>query len=204
MTMRAQKRSLLGVNDAIPLPPIMDKQRDHYPFSVVWTTIPILSWVFPFVGHIGICDSQGRVYDFQGTYSIGDDQMLFGNPVKYWDVSPLFVPTFYARGPAEEPSKDDASAEAVRREIDQYDQALFNVIQHFQRTEKYNFFSNNCHAFVAAVLNAQPLAKRRESTVTVATHMFVNGTSVSFVRAFLALLPFALLCIFVICIASLV
>ncbi|KAF8288329.1 hypothetical protein TcBrA4_0016280 [Trypanosoma cruzi] len=66
---------------ALPLPPRIDPSEEHYPFCIVWTPIPVLSWIFPFIGHVGICDSAGRIHDFEGPYHIGVDKMLFGNPV---------------------------------------------------------------------------------------------------------------------------
>lgn len=32
---------------------------------------------------MGICDSEGKVHDFQGPYSIGVDNMAFGEPTRY-------------------------------------------------------------------------------------------------------------------------
>lgn len=37
-----------------------------YPMCIVWTPIPCLTWIFPFIGHIGITDSNGLIYDFAG------------------------------------------------------------------------------------------------------------------------------------------
>jgi hypothetical protein len=56
-----------SVEDCISLE---DPDRDLFPFSVVWAPIPVVSWVVPFLGHVGICDSQGRVWDFQKSQTI--------------------------------------------------------------------------------------------------------------------------------------
>jgi hypothetical protein len=53
---------------------------------VVWTPIPIISWVVPAIGHVGITDSRGTVYDFQGDFTIGREEMLFGEPKQKWAV----------------------------------------------------------------------------------------------------------------------
>lgn len=45
-----------------PLP----NYHHKYPYSIVWTTIPGLSWFLPTVGHVGICKSDGTIYDFLG------------------------------------------------------------------------------------------------------------------------------------------
>eukprot|EP00770_Monocercomonoides_exilis_P002050 MONOS_2034.1-p1 / transcript=MONOS_2034.1 / gene=MONOS_2034 / organism=Monocercomonoides_exilis_PA203 / gene_product=transmembrane protein / transcript_product=transmembrane protein / location=Mono_scaffold00039:132065-133191(+) / protein_length=204 / sequence_SO=supercontig / SO=protein_coding / is_pseudo=false len=69
------------VDDCINLE---DPERDLYPFSVVWTVIPFLTWLCPIVGHVGICDSQGRVWDFQKSKTIIIDRMKYHRPIKVW------------------------------------------------------------------------------------------------------------------------
>ena len=53
-----------------------------YQFSLVWAPIPILSWLVPFIGHLGICCSEGHIHDFQQHYSITVDAFLFGRPTR--------------------------------------------------------------------------------------------------------------------------
>ena len=48
--------------------PRVDPERDVYPFCIVWTPIPGLTWLLPFVGHMGVCDSAGVTHDFAGPY----------------------------------------------------------------------------------------------------------------------------------------
>lgn len=172
------------------LPPMIDTTNEHYPFCVVWSPIPLLTWVIPFIGHIGICDSAGRKYDFQGSYSIGEDRMLFSNPVKYWDVSRQYIPSFYA-------SFDDPSitpnAEDIRKEIQAYDEGLHQVITKFRQTQTYNLFTNNCHAFVASSMNVQQYTKGHSNAATVCLGMFFYGTYVSWRHFMAATLPFFLL-----------
>lgn len=31
----------------------IDFGRDRFPFCLVWTPIPVLTWFFPFIGHLG-------------------------------------------------------------------------------------------------------------------------------------------------------
>lgn len=45
-------------------------------------------WMFPFLGHMGICTSAGVIRDFAGPYFVSEDLMAFGNPTKYWQLSP--------------------------------------------------------------------------------------------------------------------
>lgn len=61
----------------------MDVDRGRYPYAIVWTPIPLITWLLPFVGHMGICDSRGVVYDFAGPYTIGIDDLAFGAATRY-------------------------------------------------------------------------------------------------------------------------
>lgn len=193
-TVGSKERERLNTATGIPLPPVLDTVREHYPFCVVWTTIPIISWILPFIGHIAICDSLGRKYDFQGNYTIGDDNMIFGNPLRYWDVSKTYIPSFYSRSPPDEDS--------VKRECDDYDNAIARATRHFRQAERYNFFTNNCHSFVAACLNEQAYTTGRWNMVNVCFAMLFYGRPMSTQRFIKAYTPFfvivlLLLCLFV-------
>jgi transmembrane protein 222 len=37
---------------------------------------------------MGICTSSGVIRDFAGPYFVSEDLMAFGNPTKYWQLSP--------------------------------------------------------------------------------------------------------------------
>ena len=54
----------------------------------MWTPIPVISWLLPFVGHMGICTSKGVILDFAGPYFISVDSLAFGNPARY-NLMPL-------------------------------------------------------------------------------------------------------------------
>merc|ERR1719409_1648784 len=57
--------------------------EDHgYPYALVWTPIHPITWFFPFVGHLGICDSKGVIHDWGGG-ECNLDNMMFGNPTRY-------------------------------------------------------------------------------------------------------------------------
>jgi hypothetical protein len=49
---------------------LVDHKLVRYPFSIVWTPIPLLTWLFPFIGHMGIADSNGVIRDFAGPYHV--------------------------------------------------------------------------------------------------------------------------------------
>ncbi len=62
---------------------IIDIDSILRPRCIVWTPIPIITWLLPFIGHVGICTSEGIVHDFAGSYSIGIDEFAFGPPYKF-------------------------------------------------------------------------------------------------------------------------
>ena len=42
--------------------------------------------MFPLIGHTGICTTDGVINDFAGPYTVNVDDMMFGNPTKYWQL----------------------------------------------------------------------------------------------------------------------
>ncbi|KAG2433736.1 hypothetical protein HXX76_008099 [Chlamydomonas incerta] len=58
------------------------------PYALVWTPIPIISWLMPFIGHLGVCASSGRTYDFAGPYTVNEDDLLFGRPMRFVTLNP--------------------------------------------------------------------------------------------------------------------
>ncbi|KAG8345960.1 hypothetical protein TRVL_03204 [Trypanosoma vivax] len=164
-------------------PSRMDMAAEHYPFCVVWCPIPLISWVLPFVGHVGICDSKGRIHDFEGSHCIGVDTMLFGNPVKYWDVSALCIPSMRLQ-----------NGEVALKEATDFDAVLNQVTTHFRKTQQYNFFTNNCHSFVASVLQGnRAVPGRAWNMFWVMWGVLAHGRYVSLGRLLRAHLPFAII-----------
>ena len=43
-------------------------ENDKFPFCIVWTPIPLITYLIPIVGHMGICMSSGQC--FISVYSI--------------------------------------------------------------------------------------------------------------------------------------
>ncbi|XP_005529728.1 transmembrane protein 222 isoform X2 [Parus major] len=108
-----------------------DAERGRFPHCVVWTPIPVLTWLFPIIGHMGICTSAGVIRDFAGPYFVSEDNMAFGKPVKYWKLDPSKV---CATGPnAWDTAVHDASEEYKHR--------------------MHNLCCDNCHSHVALALN---------------------------------------------------
>ncbi|XP_067094593.1 transmembrane protein 222-like [Osmerus mordax] len=109
----------------------MDKKNCRYPYCIVWTPIPILSWVLPFIGHMGICTSSGVIRDFAGSYFVSEGNMAFGRPTKYWQL---------------DVDKVCGSGSAA------WDKAVSDSSEEYKR-RTHNLCCDNCHSHVALALN---------------------------------------------------
>ena len=61
-------------------------QRTDFSFSILWSPLPVITWILPFIGHMGIADSRGYSHDFQGPYFVGSNRkavMAFGPTTRY-------------------------------------------------------------------------------------------------------------------------
>lgn len=65
-----------------PLDPI-DPNAAKFPCCLVWTPLPVVSWLAPFIGHIGICREDGSVLDFSGSNIVNVDDFAFGAVARY-------------------------------------------------------------------------------------------------------------------------
>jgi len=100
---------------------------DRYPYSIVWTPLPIITWILPLIGHMGIADSDGVIRDFGGSYYVAVDNFTFGRVTKFARL---------------DPSK-------ARKD---WNAAVHASAQRFcQKT--HNIFYQNCHSHVADTLN---------------------------------------------------
>lgn len=101
---------------------------DRFSNSIVWTPLPIISYILPFIGHTGIADDDGIIYDFGASNYIAIDNFTFGQPTKYLRLDKNKV-----RG-------------------HDWNQALEISASRF-RQKKHDLIFNNCHDHVADVLN---------------------------------------------------
>lgn len=112
------------------IPQRFDIKKHRFPHCIVWTPLPLLTWIFPIIGHMGIASSSGIIHDFAGPYHVSEDNMAFGWPTKYWQLDP-----YQAQGGAET-----------------YDKMLNTASQEY-RNRMHNLFCDNCHSHVAMALN---------------------------------------------------
>uniref|UniRef100_A0AAY4BGP7 Transmembrane protein 222b n=2 Tax=Denticeps clupeoides TaxID=299321 RepID=A0AAY4BGP7_9TELE len=150
----------------------IDPGTSRYPYCIVWTPIPVLTWLLPFIGHMGICTSAGVIRDFAGPYFVSEDNMAFGRPTKYWmlDVSKV-----YASG------------------SDAWDCAVHDASEEYKR-RMHNLCCDNCHSHVAMALN---LMRYNNSTswnmVNLCLLSLIHGKHVSCFAFLKTWLPFLIL-----------
>ena len=106
----------------------IDLKSSHFPYCIVWTPIPILTYIIPSIGHAGIGNSNGILHDFASSFFVSVDDFAFGKPTKYIEL------------------------ELTEQEKYDWDRAILKGDNKYNM-EVHNLCVNNCHSHVAYVLN---------------------------------------------------
>ncbi|KAK2966421.1 hypothetical protein RJ640_003691 [Escallonia rubra] len=108
----------------------IDLKKAKFPCCLVWTPLPVVSWLAPFIGHVGICREDGAILDFSGSNFVNCcfPPNLAGHTCKHG----------YRHG---------EYGTAIS-----WDDALQSSTRHFEH-KSYNLFTCNCHSFAANCLN---------------------------------------------------
>lgn len=142
--------SLTGSQEGTMSPMGMDSTIDpaaaRFPQCIVWTPLPVMSWLAPYVGHMGICRENGVILDFAGPYFVNVDNFAFGATARYVQLSNQQC-SFSSNLNSETHALGSNDAE-----ISGWDDGICSVMQQFQHIS-YNLFTCNCHSFVASCLN---------------------------------------------------
>ena len=85
------------------------------------------------MGHMGICSSDGKIYDFGGPYHIAEGKMTFGRPTRYYQLNPSRV-----------------------QKLD-WDRGVQDANEEY-RKRMHNICCDNCHSHVAFALNGMGYA----------------------------------------------
>eukprot|EP00126_Sphaerothecum_destruens_P013793 Sdes_comp23609_c0_seq1m21807 len=191
----------------------IDIRRSRYPYCIVWTPLPLITWFFPIVGHVGISNSDGVIRDFAGSFYVSEDDMAFGEPTRYWPLYPQSIslpadaaeveemlPAMSAPQNGEEPLERDATktADSV------YNEAVSNASEEYSK-KVHSLWFDNCHSHVARCLNLMGYEGRRNWTMyEIAWRIWKDGYWVNVPRALKTILPFILfLCVIIVLIAFL-
>lgn len=117
------------------------------PYSLVWAPIPVLSWIWPIIGHLGIAKSDGSIYDFAVTMRERD--MAFGGPARYLSLKPELAVVL-----REQVNLSAARlAGSAKSLATSWNENISFSVDVFRRRE-YSFLHDNCHSFVAHFLNS--------------------------------------------------
>ena len=100
------------------------------PCALTWTVIPLLSHAVPLIGHMSVTDSRAVQYDFGMRHAVEENRfgMRFGPPCRCFRFA------------------------FTEQQQEVWDNAIFKARLEFDGTH-YHLFSNNCHHFVARVMN---------------------------------------------------
>jgi transmembrane protein 222 len=107
----------------------IDPLNDRFPYCIVWTTLPCISWFLPMIGHTGIGSSKGIIYDFAGPYTVNENDLAFGKTIKFVKLDPSKV-------------KADKN----------WDRSIALANEEYSK-RIHNLFCDNCHSHVARALN---------------------------------------------------
>lgn len=169
--------------------PEIEPNAEKFPYCLVWTPLPVVAWLVPFVGHLGICRRDGTILDFVGSYFVNVGTFAFGAPSKYLALKPEL-----ACLPANLSSHicGMSYAHAEYGPARTWDEALALSTRQFQH-ETYNIFTTNCHSFVACALNRLAYGGKMNWTVVdLAVLMVFHGKWVSTGSVVYAYAPFLL------------
>lgn len=61
----------------------IDPTKSRFPCCLVWTPLPVVSWLAPFIGHVGLCMEDGAVVDFSGSNLVTIDDFAYGSVARY-------------------------------------------------------------------------------------------------------------------------
>lgn len=149
-------------------------KRDSYPMCIVWSVIPVLTWLLPPAGHLGIAASDGTISDFAGPHYIHQSKKrtAFGPVNKYIRVAPSDI-TY----------PPDMTAQQA------WNKAIDNANRVYQ-TRMHNLILDNCHHHTAVVLNElQYKGSKRWGTVSLIVHMMLHAPFVSSTRCLKTYIP---------------
>lgn len=187
----------------------IDPKRARFPYCIVWTPLPIISWLVPFIGHVGICREDGVILDFAGPNFVCVDNFAFGAVARYIQInkekvhySMQFVKMlnfslwllFLLLFRWESFSLLLFCFEQIETEKEMaWDDALRMGTQEFQH-KSYSLFTCNCHSFVANNLNRMSCSGHNKwNVVNLATLIFLKGRWVNKAAIVRSLLPFVII-----------
>ncbi|XP_071727313.1 protein REVERSION-TO-ETHYLENE SENSITIVITY1 [Rutidosis leptorrhynchoides] len=123
--------------------------KSKFPCCLVWTPLPVVSWLAPFIGHVGLCMEDGTVIDFSGSNLVNVDEFAYGSVARYIQLNreQCCFPPNLASHTCTQRYKHAEKGTAIS-----WDAAIQLSRRHFEH-KSYNLFTCNCHSFAANFLN---------------------------------------------------
>ncbi|CAI5725665.1 unnamed protein product [Hyaloperonospora brassicae] len=147
---------------------VIDVAAHRFPFCLVWSPIPLLTWFVPFIGHLGLADSKGIIFDFAGPYTIGRNSFAFGAPTRY------------------------LQCQVAPENVSKWDEGVAAGCRIYEK-RTHNLCCDNCHSHVAACLeHAGHAGRRRYNMVQLCFWMFFRGDYVGVAGVVKTWLPFVI------------
>ncbi|MCD9559588.1 hypothetical protein HAX54_017640 [Datura stramonium] len=127
----------------------IDPRKQKFPCCLVWAPLPVVSWLAPFVGHVGICMEDGTIVDFSGANLIYFGHLSYGAVARYYQVDRqqcCFTSNFRGHT-CKQGHQHTQFGTAVS-----WDDAVRLSARNFGY-KTFNIFSCNGHSFAANFLN---------------------------------------------------
>ncbi|KAI4376983.1 hypothetical protein MLD38_014682 [Melastoma candidum] len=167
----------------------IDTKKEKFPCCLVWTPLPVVSWLAPFIGHVGICREDGVILDFSGSNLVNVDDFSFGSVARYLQLDRqecCFPPNL--SGHTCKPGYKHSEFGTAHT----WDEALQSSVRTFEH-KTYNLFTCNCHSFVANCLNRLCCGGTMDwNMINVAGLVLFKGQWVNKMSVVRSFLPFGL------------
>ncbi|KAG0488821.1 hypothetical protein HPP92_007632 [Vanilla planifolia] len=175
------------LRDLWPLDEVNPK-KSRFPCCIVWAPLPVVSWLAPYIGHVGICREDGAVLDFAGSNFVNVDNFEYGAVAKYLqlDRKKCCFPPNLSSHTCHQSHQHVEHGSAIS-----WDDALDVVTKQYHH-KSYNLFTCNCHCFVANCLNRLAYDGRLDwNVLNLAVLILWKGRWVDGMSVFRSFCPFA-------------
>ncbi|CAN0857849.1 Protein REVERSION-TO-ETHYLENE SENSITIVITY1 [Linum grandiflorum] len=165
----------------------IDPKKARFPCCLVWTPLPVVSWLAPFMGHVGICREDGTILDFSGSNLVTVDNFAYGAAARFLqlDRDQCCFPRNRAGHTCKHGFMHTENGSAIT-----WDDAL-HASTRFYETKTYNIFTCNCHSFVANCLNRVCYGGSMNwNMLNVATLVLLKGNWIDWKSVVRSFLPF--------------
>ncbi|KAI3722842.1 hypothetical protein L2E82_33965 [Cichorium intybus] len=186
-----EHKGSMMIEQDVPHSKQIDPVRARFPYCIVWTPLPVISWLLPFVGHVGICREDGVILDFAGPNFVCVDNFAFGAVSRYIQINKEKCSITSNPSTMFRTEEEYRLVESGRNQYT-WDESLRKSTQEYQH-RTYNIFTCNCHSFVANNLNRLEFQAGGWNVVNLAVLILLKGQWVDRTSMIRSCLPFMFL-----------